>query len=66
VFVKPAPGLKVRDPISKLHLAESGQEVPESSYWLRRLADGDVLLIDAPSKTVVQKNPIPDSNGKDR
>ncbi len=43
MFVKPAPGLKVRDPISKRHLPASGQEVPMSAYWLRRLAEGDVL-----------------------
>jgi hypothetical protein len=45
MFVKPAPGLKVRDPDSKLHLPESGKEVHESTYWLRRLADGDVILV---------------------
>lgn len=44
MFVKPAPGLKVRDPQSKRHLPEEGAEVPDSdSYWVRRLIDGDVV-----------------------
>jgi hypothetical protein len=42
MFVKPKPGLKVRDEMSRLHLPEEGKEVPESSYWLRRLRSGDV------------------------
>lgn len=43
MFVKPAPGLKVRDPISHLHLPDAGREVPEDSHWLRQLAAGDVV-----------------------
>lgn len=53
MFVKPAPGRNVRDPVSKQHLPEAGREVPETTYWLRRLACGDVVLVQ-----VVQ---IPDS-----
>jgi hypothetical protein len=48
MLVKPAPGLKVRYPESRLHLAEESAEVPESSYWLRRLACGDVVKADPP------------------
>jgi hypothetical protein len=44
VFVKPAPGLKVRDPITHKHLPESGREVPDNTYWMRRLNAGDVVL----------------------
>lgn len=58
MFVKPAPGLKVRDPDSRLHIPEEGAEVPESSYWLRRLSDGDVLTC-APA--VVSVDQISDS-----
>jgi hypothetical protein len=47
MFVKPAPGTKVRDPISRLHIPESGVEVPESSYWIRRVQSGDVVRVDA-------------------
>lgn len=59
MFVKPSPGIKVRDPISLLHLPEAGAEVPESSYWIRRLRSGDVVAVDAPQ--VVQGSQIPDS-----
>jgi len=51
MFVKPKDGLKVRDPITKRHLPEEGKEVPESTYWVRRLKDGSVIL----------SNQIPDS-----
>jgi len=38
---QPEPRLKVRKPIGK-HLADAGEWVDRDSYWLRRLADGDV------------------------
>ena len=44
MFVKPAEGIQVRDPISYALLPAEGREVPESSYWTRRLADGDVVI----------------------
>lgn len=55
MFVKPKPGVRVRDPKNRGHLPESGADVPEDQYWLRRLADGDVTL----SSPIVQ---IPDSD----
>lgn len=55
--VKPAsPGLLVRDPVSKRALPEEGREVPESSYWMRRLRAGDVVRV------VVVVDQIPDSS----
>lgn len=44
VFVKPKAGLKVRQPNGQ-HLPETGRDVPESQYWVRRLAAGDVVLV---------------------
>lgn len=43
VFVKPAQDRQVRDPATKQHIPAEGIQVPRSSYWLRRLRDGDVL-----------------------
>jgi hypothetical protein len=44
MFVMPAPGLKVRDPRTKRTIPDEGIEVPDTdSFWLRRLADGDVV-----------------------
>lgn len=43
VSVRPAPGLKIRDPETGHYLPEAGQIVPRTPYWLRRLRDGDVV-----------------------
>lgn len=46
IFVVPADGLIVRYPEQPSRiLPENGAEVPETSYWLRRIADGDVLVV---------------------
>jgi len=42
-FVKPADGLKVRDPKSGQHLPAGGAEIDLGPYWHRRLRDGDVV-----------------------
>lgn len=48
IFVKPAtPELKVRKPVNG-HLAPEGEMVNPESYWLRRIADGDVVQLDPP------------------
>lgn len=49
MFITPAPGRLVRDPITRQHIPESGADVPESPYWLRRLAAGDVVAAAAPA-----------------
>lgn len=40
--VYPVPGRLVRDPRSRQPLPEAGRDVPEDSYWMRRVRDGDV------------------------
>ena len=54
MFVKPAhPDLLVANPDARppmpRHLPAEGAEVPDSQYWRRRIADGDVVLAQ-PSK----------------
>jgi hypothetical protein len=45
MHVFPAPGLKVRDPVKKDLLPESGREVSEHDpFWARRIAHGDVVV----------------------
>lgn len=52
MFILPAPAgaglpgtvLRVLDPDTGLPLPEAGAEVPATPYWLRRLADGDVII----------------------
>ena len=41
MYVKPASGLKIRKPGGQV-LAEQGEDVPCSSYWMRRLKEGDI------------------------
>lgn len=43
MFVIPAEGLRVPDPVLRDHLPEAGREVPRDAYWMRRLRDGDVI-----------------------
>lgn len=49
LFVKPSPGLRVRNPDRGGELlAAEGEAVPNNSYWLRRLRDGDVQEAQVP------------------
>jgi len=44
--VKPAePGAVVRDPATFNRLPDEGAEVPDTSYWRRRLQQGDVVEV---------------------
>ena len=54
IKIKPKDGLKVVHPDSKRAIAAEGEEVVQSSYWLRRLADGDVLLVEQKEETKAQ------------
>lgn len=43
MFVIPKAGIRVRDPVKKDCVPEAGRDVgAETSYWRRRLRDGDV------------------------
>jgi len=44
--VKPRDGLQVRDTLTKRLLPAEGGDVPETTYWLRRLRAGDVVPIE--------------------
>lgn len=44
MFVIPVNGRSVPDPARGDLLPENGRNVPETSYWFRRIADGDVVL----------------------
>jgi hypothetical protein len=46
--IKPAPGLSVRDPDTKLLLPADGIDVPDNSIlWTKMLNDKDVVLVTA-------------------
>lgn len=50
LFIKPKAGLTVRDPETRVPLPLEGTEVAASTYWLRRLRDGDVVEAKSTSK----------------
>lgn len=43
MYVKPVDGRQVPDPERGGLVPTEGAEVPRSQYWIRRLADGDVI-----------------------
>jgi hypothetical protein len=44
--VKPAPGVKVRDPRTLKFIPEAGIELKEmSTYWVRRIECQDVIVV---------------------
>lgn len=53
--VTPAGDRLVRDPVTKMPLPAEGKTVPCTSYWLRRLAAGDVVEVAAPKKPAAKK-----------
>ncbi|MBM3618653.1 MAG: DUF2635 domain-containing protein [Alphaproteobacteria bacterium] len=70
IFVIPNTGLKVIDPFAGDYLPAEGREVAKSTYWRRRLQDGDVTegnarkavkqvetLVKAPVQTSVKSTP---------
>ena len=66
IFIKPAEGLRVKDPNTKEPLPKEGKQVQKSIYWLRRINAGDVLLVEAPkpSKHTSKINPIDKEGAK--
>ena len=63
MFVKPAPHLKVRDPQLKDLLPDEGRLVPDTSYWHRRVRDGDVVVCDPPAPSAPSDSDPGDSAG---
>ncbi len=52
------PAAVVRDPITRQPLAADGTEVPDTSYWVRRLRAGEVELVREPEHaTAAAPNP---------
>lgn len=47
IKVKPAnAAIKIRDPETLEFLSEKGEEKPRSAYWLARVQDGDVVIVE--------------------
>lgn len=48
MYVKPVPGRIVPDPEMGGYLLPEGREVAKTQYWMRRVRDGDVVVISPP------------------
>lgn len=44
IFVTPKEGLSIVKPETAQHLKAEGEHVVQSTYWLKRIAEGDVIL----------------------
>jgi hypothetical protein len=51
IFVKPKTDLKIMKPETATFLNSEGELVLQTSYWLRRISDGDVILIEQKEQT---------------
>lgn len=54
IVVKPAKGLTVLKPDGR-KLAAEGETVTRTSFWLRRLQDGDVIEVKPAAKATNKK-----------
>ena len=59
MHIKPATGLKVRDPDLRDFLPDEGRVVPDTGYWRRRLRDGDVLPVEFAAPEVPATPDVP-------
>jgi len=56
MYIKPAAGLRVIDPVRKQFMPAEGMEVDDHDfYWARRLRDGDVVRATPPGATPTNK-----------
>lgn len=49
MFIKPVEGRQVPDPETGRALPETGREVEQTAYWMRRIKDGDVTVEKRPA-----------------
>lgn len=61
MYVKPAPGVLLRDPTTRRVVPPEGADVEPCSFWHRRIAEGDATLVAPPSEVVVDRFQIPAS-----
>jgi hypothetical protein len=49
MYIVPRPGLKIRDPISRQIIPETGKKVTDNlMFWHRIISDGDVTIEPSP------------------
>jgi hypothetical protein len=55
MYVKPIDGATVRYPVTLGILPKDGAEVPDDTYWNRRVRDGSVIVVTAPAVPAVDE-----------
>lgn len=63
-ILKPKDGLNVPNPLTKLNLNKDGEPVVMSTYWVRRLKDGDVVEVKESKKQLRDNESPKKSNNK--
>ena len=63
MHVKPVAGKQVPDPDKGGYLPPEGRKVVATSYWLRRITDGDVVEVKTKAPTT---KPTAKSKGADK
>ncbi|WP_000979223.1 DUF2635 domain-containing protein [Escherichia coli] len=64
--IKPAAGKAIRDPLTMKLLAPEGEEKPRNSFWIRRLAAGDVVEIGSTENTSDDTDTAPKKRSKSK
>lgn len=57
LYLKPKEGLTLRKPDGS-KLAAEGERVPRTSFWLKRLSDGDVLPVEEAQAAQADKEDV--------
>lgn len=65
IFVKPKEGLKVLRPDNGRALDPAGEAVPKSTFWMRRIADGDVVEVAGKAEAKAEVKPAYGKKQKD-
>lgn len=45
MFLRPIDGATIQDPITKEIMSATGADVNINTFWLRRIADGSVVVV---------------------
>jgi hypothetical protein len=54
IHIRPLKGLRIPHPLSRKELRQTGEWVERTTYWIRRLHQGDVEIV--PEEIVEVKN----------
>ncbi len=65
IFVKPKEGLKVLRPDNGRALDPAGEAVPKNTFWMRRIADGDVVEVASKAEVKAEAKPAYGKKQKD-